>query len=99
MTTIEKAYKVRNLWNRWNDYGKKECTLALKIDKVDEEMKKADYSHNGYSYFKVFGGWLDREGAIRQKGYLIEDHEAAVTHMQIIEKQLEQLLNPEQKGL
>lgn len=100
MTTIEKAYKIRNLWNRWYDYGKKEFVLASKISKADEELKKATYSKNGYSHFKVFDSWLNKEEAIRQRSYLIEEHEIVVNHILSIESLLEQLINTsEKKGL
>ena len=94
MTVIEKAYKIRNLWNRWNDTGKNESVLAEKIDKVDEDMKKATYSKNGYSYFKTFGCQLSLEEVERQKSYLIEKHERAVNNLIRIEKELEKLLTP-----
>ena len=92
MTIIEKAYKVRNLWNRWNDYAKQENVLGAKIDKLDDEMEKATYSKNGYQHFKVFGAYLDPEGAVRQRSYLVQNYERVVGRMQRIEKELEGLL-------
>jgi len=93
MTIIEKAYKVRNLWNRWNDYNKQEVMLALKIDKVDEEISNATYSKNGYEHFKTFGHYLNKEEVMRQRSYLIEQHEKSVSHMERITEELKEIFD------
>ena len=93
MTIIEKAYKVRNLWNRWNDYNKQEVMLALKIDKVDEEISNATYSKNGYEYFKTFEHYLNKEEVMRQRSYLIEKHEIYVSHIEHITEELKEIFD------
>ena len=93
MTIIEKAYKVRNLWNRWNDYSKQEMMLAEKIDEVDEEISNATYSKNGYEHFNTFGCYLNKEGVMRQRSYVIEKHEKCVSHMERITEELKKIFD------
>ena len=92
MTTMEKAYKIRNLYNSWKDQSRKEAMLYEKLSELSKEIAKATYSKNGYEHFRIFGAWLSQEEVKRQEKKLFDDQEKARTRLNEIEEEIEQLL-------
>lgn len=92
MTTLEKARKIRNLYNQWVDHSRAEAGLHNKLTKLLKEMESATYSKNGYEYFKILGAWLSEEEAKRQLRKITEDHIRQYGYLGRIEKRLELLM-------
>lgn len=92
MITMEKAYKIRNLYNSWKGQSQIEAVCYEKLYKLGKELEKATYSKNGYEYFQTFGAWLSEEEVNRQKDYLVQKQEMACKRMKTIEEKIEQLM-------
>lgn len=92
MTTMQKAYRIRNLYNTWKDQSKKEAVVYERLSKLNKELEKATYSKNGYEHFRTLSSWLNREEAERQKAGLIRNREKAINRMKELEAEIEQLL-------
>lgn len=92
MTTMEKAYKIRNLYNSWKEQSRIEAGCYETLYKLGKELKKATYSKNGYEYFRTFGAWLSKEEVTRQKDYWTQKQERACKRMKTIEEKIEQLM-------
>lgn len=95
MTTLERAKKVRNLYNQWLWYSKAELTQRSTLERLGEESEKATYSQNGYSHFKVFGAWLSEEEVKKQKERREKAYQMTLERMKRAEERLERLLNSE----
>lgn len=91
-TTLEKARKVRNLYNQWVDHSRTEAVIDDKRRKLAKELESATYSKNGYEHFKVLGAALSKNEAEGQMEKLVRKQERELDYLKRIEAKLEGLL-------
>ena len=59
---MERAKKIRNLYNNWLTYSKEADKFKDRVNKAKQEFKNATFSESGYAYSNIFKECLTKKG-------------------------------------